>query len=621
MNRESVLDRVASPADLQGLNGAELSRLCEEIRAEMIKTVSRMGGHLSSNLGVVELTVALHRVFDFKKDRLVFDVGHQCYPHKLLTGRREAFSTLRAKDGISGFPKTGESPYDCFIAGHASTSVSAAYGMARAFALQGDPSYAVALVGDGGMTGGEVYEALNNAGRSDCNLIVVLNHNSMSISKTVGGLARHLSNIRTRPGYIRAKRQAGQALRRVPLIGEPIRKGIARFKSFLRLALYRSTFFEELGFRFLGPVDGHDLAKLEQALRAAKALDEPVVLQVETVKGKGYPYAEENPGAYHAIGRFDVLNGGDDVTGRDCYSNSVGEVLVRLAKDDPRICAITAAMKYGTGLQHFAAMYRDRFFDVGIAEPHAVTFAGGLAAGGMLPVFCVYSTFLQRGYDQLLHDLAIDRQHVVLCVDRAGLVGEDGETHQGVFDVAFLSGIPGVAVYAPDGYAETELCLREALFRETGVAAVRYPRGKEEKSYGLPASIEPQWMGETGEILFVTYGRETSQCALAREILAEDGISADLLKLTRLAPDPVPEQVLKRLLSYRFIVFAEEGIRRGGIGEQLGTVLMQNRFSGEYLVIAIDDFVPQAQVFESLQQLGLDAASLRQTVKEWKLGR
>lgn len=606
-----LLEKVNSPEDLKKLSERELSELCAEIRAFLLASVSKTGGHLASNLGTVELTVAIHRVFALPEDKLVFDVGHQCYTHKLLTGRREQFSSLRRMEGISGFPKPWESPYDAFVAGHASASVSAAFGIASALALQEDPHSVVALIGDGAMTGGMAYEALNNAGRSHTRLIVILNHNDMSISKNVGAFARYLSSIRSQPFYLRFKRRLKGLLTWLPLVGKPLLHWLEHSKSLLKSILYPSTFFEDMGFEYLGPLDGHDLPELIRTLALARDLAAPVVVQVETVKGKGYLFAEENPGAYHAIGNFDVQNGGDDVTMADCYSNQVGQELARLGTENRRICAITAAMKYGTGLHTFAAAHRDRFFDVGIAEEHAVTFAGGLAAQGMLPVFCVYSTFLQRGFDQMIHDLAIDGKRVVLCVDRAGIVGEDGETHQGIFDAAFLSEIPGMKVYSPEGYEETRLCLRQAVEKDEGLACVRYPRGGERRSHELPPEVNFRHLPRGGRGLLISYGRSFSGCVEAAEGLERElGEKVSLLKLTRIAPlDP---EVVEIVCRYEQVLFVEEGIRSGGIGEHLAGLLLERGFRGAYRIAAIEgQFVPQGKLEELLERLELDPASIQ----------
>lgn len=606
MKQYSLLDSIHAPADVRALQEEELPKLCQEVRNFLIDSVSRTGGHLASNLGVVELTVALHRVFSLPDDKIVFDVGHQSYTHKLLTGRKDGFARLRKIGGISGFPRPAESPYDAFIAGHASNSISAALGIAEAALLQKSPDYTVAVIGDGALTGGEAYEALNNAGRSKTRLIIVLNHNDMSISKNVGAFAKYLAVLRSKPGYLRMKHNVDAVLRHTPVVGKPLRGWLKRSKSMLKSMLYPSTFFEDMGFQYIGPIDGHDLREVMRALLHAKELSAPVLVQVETIKGKGYREAEENPGAYHAV------SPAVSAVSVSSYSDEMGAALCGFADRDPRICAITAAMKYGTGLQTFAAAHRERFFDVGIAEEHAVTFAGGLASRGMIPVFCVYSSFLQRGYDQILHDLAIDGRHAVLCIDRAGLVGEDGETHQGIFDAAFLSQVPRITVYSPEGYDELRLCLEKALFDESGLVAVRYPRGCDKKGHHLPIAVDFSYEDRGGEMLLVSYGRLFTECAKAAD---EAECSVSLLKLTRITP--ISPAVLPLLMRYRHIVFAEEGIYTGGIGQQMGSLLMENGFKGSYRVLAIRGrFVGHGDVPSLLAGLRLNAAAIRDILNQ-----
>lgn len=607
MNK-NLLDSVNMPTDVKKLDVDQLESLCAEIRNFMIEAISKTGGHLSSNLGIVELTVALHKVFDCPNDKFVFDVGHQSYVHKILTGRKDRFSTLRSKGGISGFPKPSESEYDSYISGHASTSISVAYGIAEAFKLQNKDNYAVAIIGDGAMTGGEAYEALNNAGRRKVNLIVILNHNDMSISKNVGGFAKYLSSIRSKPGYLRLKSRVSKALDHTPLIGKPLKRWLENSKSILKSIVYRATFFDEMGYNYFGPVDGHSIKDLVRVLENAKKSHSPVLIQVETKKGKGYSFAEVNPGAYHATSGFDILNGGDTVVGNS-YSTAVGECLLKLADENEKICAITAAMKHGTGLQSFAQKYKDRFYDVGIAEEHAVTFAGGLASQGLIPVFCIYSTFLQRGYDQIIHDLSIDKKHVVLCVDRAGIVGEDGETHQGVFDTAFLSQIPNIKIYSPEGYNELKLCIKKAVNEDSGVVAVRYPRGKDEKAHNLKPTTEFSYIKNDKSKLVISYGRVFSNCFKACESLKKQGKMFSLMKLTQIAP--IDEKVIETALSYDNIYFVEEGIKTGGIAQQFSALLLERGFKGNLNITAINGkFVPQGDIKSVFEDLGFDEKSI-----------
>ncbi|MBQ2211354.1 MAG: 1-deoxy-D-xylulose-5-phosphate synthase, partial [Ruminococcus sp.] len=419
------LDKIDSPDDLKKLSIDELYVLCDEIRDMLVKVVSQNGGHLSPNLGTVELTVALHYVYDLPRDSIVWDVGHQSYTHKILTGRRDKMTTIRKEGGLSGFPKRSESKYDSFNVGHSSTSISAAYGIARAKHLKKDTSKTIAVIGDGALTGGLAYEGLNNAGRSPCNFTVVLNDNKMSISRNVGSIAWYLTHIRIRPGYIKTKKIVEKILLHTPVIGNPIRKLLLSSKSQLRISVYRNTIFEDLGFVYYGPVDGHDLRSLIHAFNASKNVTQGVLIHVITKKGKGYCYAENDPKTYHGVGKFDI-DTGEPVSSRKGYSAKFGEAMCDFASKDEKLCAITAAMTSGTGLTKFAEKYKERFFDVGIAEEHAVTFACGMAVQGMTPVFAVYSTFLQRSYDQIIHDAAQQKVHIVLAIDRAGIVGDDG---------------------------------------------------------------------------------------------------------------------------------------------------------------------------------------------------
>ena len=457
-----LLERINAPGEIKNLPADEMPALCEEIRQFLIKSVSETGGHLSSNLGVVELTVALHRVLDFPQDKLLFDVGHQCYTHKLLTGRRAGFAQLRRKNGISGFPSPEESSCDAFIAGHGSAALSTAIGIARAKKLKNEPGKVVVIVGDGAFTGGMVYEGMNNIGSLD-NLLVILNDNKMSISHNVGALARYLTHLRTTTAYFDAKDNVRSFLDSVPVVGTPLKKALTEGKTLLRRAMYHSTMFEDMGFQYIGPVDGHNEEELERTLRTISQRPGPHFLHVVTKKGKGYQPAEMNPGNYHGVSAFDPDGMPDpEVAPKESFSTTFGQALAREAAQNSRICAITAAMKYGTGLQFFSHSAPERFFDVGMAEQHAVTFAAGLASQGMLPVVCIYSTFLQRSYDQILHDVNLLQENVVFAIDRAGFVPADGETHQGVYDPAFLSQI-GMPLYAPSNYAELTYWLHELL--------------------------------------------------------------------------------------------------------------------------------------------------------------
>lgn len=618
--KSSILDTICSPQDVKELPFEQLDVLCTQIRERLIQTTAKTGGHLASNLGTVELTVALHRVFDCPDDQIVWDVGHQCYTHKLLTGRREQFYTLRQEGGLSGFPKRKESEYDAFIAGHSSTSISVASGLARAKKLQNDQHHVIAVIGDGAFTSGLAFEGANNAARFGDNLIVILNDNKMSISKNVGSFSKYLSKIRARPAYFRTKDRVESICNHLPLIGKPLNQLLVWLKTTMKTVVYGSNWFEDMGFCYLGPIDGHNMETLCDVLQRAKNLHRPVFLHIETQKGKGYSYAEENPGEYHGTSGFDIDTGKSFSSASTNFSNEFGLYLTELAKRDERICAITAAMKYGTGLNHFSRAFgqQGRFFDVGIAEPHAVTFAGGLAANGMLPVFAVYSSFLQRCYDQIIHDLSIEQQHVVIGIDRAGIVGSDGETHQGLFDVAMLSSVPGITLYSPATYEEMRCSLYKSLYEHTGVCCVRYPRGGEGKLPAFdpqaPWAIEPK--GAKPRLLLVTYGKLSAQAVQAAQTLSQQGVPTAVLKLLRLLP--FCEEAVEQAMQAEYVLFAEEGIESGGIGQMFGSRLLENGFQGHYRVLAVHDrFVEQATPDRALALCGLDAQSMVQTCTQW----
>ena len=607
--RYKYLDKIDSPADLKKLSIEELYVLCDEIRDMLIKTISKNGGHLSPNLGTVELTVAMHYVYDLPKDSIVWDVGHQSYTHKILTGRRDKMSTIRKKDGLSGFPKRSESKYDAFNVGHSSTSISAAYGISRAKALKGDSSRTIAVIGDGALTGGLAYEGLNNAGRSPKNFTIILNDNKMSISKNVGSMAKYLTQIRIRPGYIKTKKVVEKILLHTPLVGTPIRKLLLHSKSKLRTSVYRNTIFEDLGFVYYGPVDGHDLRKLIHALNASKNVTQGVLIHVITTKGKGYSYAENDPKSYHGVGSFDI-DTGEPLSSKKGYSARFGEIMCSLAEKDEKICAITAAMKSGTGLGSFSRKYKERFFDVGIAEGHAVTFAAGMAAQGMIPVFAVYSSFLQRSYDELIHDAAAQKLHIVLGVDRAGIVGEDGETHQGVFDVAMLYPIPCATVYSPCYFDELKADLDRAIYHDDGIAAVRYPRGGEPPR---PEGFRPGALfttyGSGKDAVLITYGRLFAHAAQALSVLKDKGIDITVLKLERIRP--IPEEAVETAAAFKRVYFFEEGMEHGGVGESFFMALRDQGFTGSYELTGIKDkFVAQATVEQTLEELGIDCTGM-----------
>lgn len=598
------------PSDLKKLNTEQCNMLCGDIRKILIDTVSQNGGHLASNLGTVELTVAVHRVFDSPKDKIVWDVGHQSYTHKILTGRLDKFNTLRTDNGISGFCRPDESEHDAFISGHSSNSVSAALGIAAAMKLNGDNHHTIAILGDGAFTGGLVYEGLNNAGKSETNLIIILNHNEMSISKNVGSMAKYLSTLRTKDSYHRTKNAVEKALNKTPVIGKPIKSILKSSKNAVKNLVLHSTMFEDLGFEFIGPLDGHNIEELESGLMAAKSLNKPVFVHVNTVKGKGYAPAEDNPGEFHGIGSFEIATGNPDVVLSDSFSSVFGKELAEIAQDNKKICAVTAAMKYGTGLQYFYKAFPERFFDVGIAEEHAVTFCGGLASMGMIPVFAVYSSFLQRGYDQIIHDLAICNTHAVIGVDRAGIVGEDGETHQGIFDVSFLTSVPGITVYSPSCYDELKICLRKAVSEDKGVSAVRYPRGNDKSVYDKSKVSDSFSYEDNGcGILVVTYGRLYNNVLKAGEILHSSGIDFDTLKLVKIFP--IEEEIIDIISSYKLVFFFEEAYTFGSISEKYCAVC------SNVAPFAINGFVRHGKVGNLLDECGLSPEKIAMQIEDF----
>ena len=613
---DSMLRNIKSPEDIKGYSFEELDSLSREIRETLITTVANNGGHLASNLGVVELTVAMHKCFDSPKDKFVFDVGHQVYTHKLLTGRYDRFSTLRTEGGISGFPRPKESEHDPFCTGHSSTSVSAAYGISVSEVIKHSDNYTVAVIGDGAFTGGLTYEALNNAGRNkDARLIIILNDNEMSISKNVGAVSKYLTNIRTTKGYFRLKAGVERALNHIPLIGETLSAEVYKLKTKIKDKVYNSNMFEDLGFRYMGPVDGHNIKKLCEVLEECKNIGSPVLLHVHTKKGKGYELAEKNPSVFHGISKFDT-DTGETVSKGANFSDEFGKYLCELASKDERICAITAAMSLGTGLSEFCNTYTERFFDVGIAEEHAVVFASGLAKGEMIPFFVVYSTFLQRCYDQLIHDAALQKRKMIIAVDRAGFVGEDGETHQGIFDVAFMNTISNFTIYAPATYEELRHDMYRAVYKDSNVIAIRYPRGGESV---LPADFKPTYDvydiygDEDAKVTIVTYGRIFGNACTACNNLRARGKAVRVVKLNQIKPlDPCIIEILKNDSN---IFFFEEGIQNGGVGEKLALRLLEAGYKGEYKLTAVDYcFVEHGSVEATIRNNSLDADSMQNIV-------
>ena len=614
-----ILPLIRSPEQISSLTRSELRQLTRELREKVVRVVASNGGHLASNLGVVELTLALHLAFDFATDRLIWDVGHQTYIHKLLTGRVAEFGSLRQFKGISGFPKPEESPYDHFIAGHSSTSISAALGMAKARDLQGQQHHVVAVIGDGALTGGMAWEALNHTGDSGTRLIVVLNDNEMSIARNVGAMSSYLAKARTAPRYLQTKADVEEVLRRIPLVGERLLETSGRLKESLKHLLVPGMIFEELGFTYLGPVDGHDIAALTSMFEYAKSLDEPVLVHCITTKGKGYRPAEQEPQRFHGTGPFNPATGKSWRSAASAvrsYTEVFADTLCDLASREEKIVAITAAMPDGTGLTRFRERYPERFFDVGIAEQHAVTFAAGLASQGFRPVFAVYSTFLQRAYDQLLHDVCLPALPVVMAIDRAGLVGADGETHQGVFDLAMLRQMPNMTVLAPRDAQELVNGLHFAL-KQRGPVAIRYPRGAAPSGNLVPA--QPL---EAGRAVCLQQGKDILlvNCGTIWDLTRK---VADQLSLAGFTPTiydvrfvkPLDESLGQLAREHAVTAVLEEGVIAGGCGSALLEMMAAQNLSGNVLLFGIPDrFVPHGQRSELLQALGLNPEAITRSI-------
>ena len=602
---------------LAEISDQEAEELCRTLRRRIIQVVSQTGGHLASNLGAVELTVALHRVYDTSRDRLVFDVGHQCYVHKMLTGRNGRMETLRSFGGLAGFPKPAESKHDACIAGHASTAVSTALGMAVARTQMGEDYRVVALLGDGSLTGGLAYEGLSMAGQSGEPLVVILNDNGMSIDASMGGVAQHLARQRLRPQYLRAK-EAYRKVMKATAVGRWLHKVIHRIKEGVKASLLPCSMFENMGFQYMGPVDGHDVKGLTRLLRYAAQVDGPVLLHVKTIKGNGFRPAEKNPDEFHGIGPFQPENGAcARPKAGESFSGRFGYDILQLAQKDRRICAITAAMTAGTGLTDFAKAFPQRFFDVGIAEEHAVTMTAGMAKQGLIPIFAVYSTFFQRSYDMLIHDIAIDHLHAVFCVDRAGLVGDDGETHHGLFDPGFLQTIPGITVLSPASLDELTAMLKQAIYQISGPVAVRYPRGGEnhyqEDNSGQPACC----LRQGTDLTMVTFGTLTGNLLAAADRLAKDGISAEIIKLNQLVPLPTDLPLASLQKTGRLLV-AQECVSMGspGVGLLAEAAAQGINLKGSAICSCGEGFVPHGTIPQLRALCGLDVESLYKKARE-----
>ncbi len=605
---DKLLDKIKSPDDLKKLNTDELTRLCHEIREFLIDSVSETGGHLASNLGIVELTVALHTVFNVPKDKFIFDVGHQSYVHKILTGRKDGFKTLRQFHGMSGFPKTSESDCDVFNTGHSSTSISAALGLARGRDLDGDNYNVIAVFGDGALTGGMMYEAMNDAGHSNTPLILILNDNAMSISKNVGAVPRHLRKLRMSPVYFRSKHAVESFLMKRPLCGKPIVNIIKKVKRFFRRLVIPTTIFDDMGFIYMGPVDGHDLKSIMQCLEYVKGEKKPVFIHVQTKKGKGYAPAENNPQKFHGISAFDKKTG-ETKKGSETYSARFGSAMVKLAEQNKKVIAITGAMPNGTGLDEFQRRFKNRFFDVGIAEQHGVTFSAGLAAAGYIPVIPLYSSFLQRAYDQTLHDVCLQNLHVVFPIDRAGIVGADGETHQGIYDISYLSHMPNMTILSPATLDQLETMLDFAINSFNAPIAIRYPRGGTEAK-DVPADFtlgKAQLLQQGKDVTIIATGRMVKR---AQEVAAIAGKSVEILALPTIKPLD-EAAVIASAMKTGQVITIEDNVRTGGMGSMVATLLKEKQVECKFRVFAFpDEPVTHGSIDELDKLYGLDAISI-----------
>lgn len=612
---ERILESINYPVDVKRLNYARLGQLASEIRQFLIKTVSQTGGHLASNLGVVELTLALMRAFDFPTDKIVWDVGHQSYVYKMLTGRREMFDTLRKFDGLSGFPKRCESEYDCFDTGHSSTSISAAVGIARARDLDGKSNNVIAVFGDGALTGGMMYEALNDVGRSKTKLILILNDNEMSIAENVGAMSKYLRRLRQQPRYYRSKEAVEGALKKLPVGGETLTGALKLAKKQIRRAVIPTTFFEDFGMDYIGPVDGHDIGALVSAMHRAKQSEKSVVIHIHTKKGKGYTFAENNPQKFHGISQFDTVSG-NPVKSAEDYSAVFGKQLLKLAADNKKIIAITGAMPSGTGLSEFSKVYKDRFFDVGIAEQHAVTFAAGLASAGYIPVVPLYSSFLQRAYDQALHDVCLQNLHVVFGVDRAGVVGADGATHQGMYDIAFLSHMPNMTILSPTNFDMLRDMLDYAINHHNGPVALRYPRGGEQAiDSDMPFEIgRAAVSGEDGGAVIITAGRMVKTAQDTAKILANEGIAAKIVSLRTIKPLDT-DAIIQAVKGAKCAVTLEDAVVGGGIGSMVASLLMKNGVFVKFDTLAFpDEPIKHGSVAKLDKFYGMDSAAAAEKI-------
>ena len=609
-----MIEKINSAEDVKKLNIEEQKQLAEEIRKYILEIVSKNGGHLASNLGVVELTIALHTIFDLPKDKIVWDVGHQTYVHKILTGRREQLKTLRQLNGIAGFPKTNESETDCFNTGHSSTSISAALGMARARDIKGEKNNVIAVIGDGALTGGMALEALNDAGSSQTRLTVILNDNEMSISKNIGGVNMLLSKLRTKKTYTKSNVSMKNIINKVPIIGQPFVKIVQRLKRSIKQLIIPKMFFEDIGFRYLGPVDGHNIEELERMLNISKQLEGPVLIHVLTKKGKGYKIAEENPDKFHATGPFEIETGKPKKEKSKDYSKVFGEKLVEIAKNDNRIVAITAAMADGTGLSEFKKKYPKRFFDVGIAEQHAIGMAAGMAKSGLIPVVPIYSSFYQRAYDQVIHDVCMQNLHVIMCADRAGIVGNDGETHQGLLDMASFSIVPNMTIMAPKDFKDLEQMIDFAV-NFNGPILIRYPRGGEGKvKFKCNEKIvlgESELLKEGSDVTIIAIGKMVEKAVEVADEFSKIGVNAEIINARFLKPFD-ENKIIESIEKTKNVITIEDGLIKGGLATTVNELIAKNGIIDVNIKNCgyDDEFVKQGSVQELEQINGLDCNSI-----------
>ena len=612
-----MLEKIKKPNDIKKIPAEQLPELAGEIREFLIQTMSRTGGHLASNLGVVELTIALHRVFDLPEDKMIWDVGHQSYTHKILTGRKDAFDSLRQEGGLSGFPKRSESDCDVFDTGHSSTSISAGVGYVKARELKKENYSVISIIGDGALTGGMAYEALNNAAELKTNFIIVLNDNEMSISKNVGGISTYLSGIRTAASYTELKMGVTRALERIPKIGQGMVDAVRKTKSSIKQIIIPGMFFEDMGITYLGPVDGHDIPQMIRTVQEARRFEGPILVHVLTVKGQGYEPALRHPARFHGAGPFEIETGLPATKSNATYTDIFSTVMRKMGDREPDVVAVTAAMPTGVGLKRFSNMFPGRCYDVGIAEEHAVTFAAGLALGGLIPVVAIYSSFLQRAYDQMLHDVCMQELHVVFAIDRAGLVGSDGETHHGIFDLSYLNSMPNMTVMAPKNLWELSDMMKFAV-HFSGPIALRYPRG--EAYTGLEDHREPIRYGkaevleEGKEIALLAVGNMVKIAVRVRELLKEQGYDVTLVNMRFVKPfDTALVQELSR--SHSLLVTMEENIRNGGFGEQVASFVMEEELPARVQIVALPNrFVHQGSVASQMKETGIDADSVAEKV-------